>query len=122
MPVRTYGLTHLALAVRDVEASARFYEQAFGARRTYADGESIQVDGPGPHDVIVLTTDPGNAGKSGGVGHFGFRLMDPADIDPAVDACLAAGARLKERGEFSPGHPFARVLDPDGYEIEIWFE
>lgn len=26
------------------------------------------------------------------------------------------------RGEFAPGMPFAYVRDPDGYEIEIWFE
>jgi hypothetical protein len=26
------------------------------------------------------------------------------------------------RGEFAPGLPFAYVHDPDGYEIEIWFE
>jgi hypothetical protein len=27
-----------------------------------------------------------------------------------------------KRGEFAPGFPFAYVADPDGYEIEIWFE
>jgi len=26
------------------------------------------------------------------------------------------------QGEFSPGFPFAYVADPDGYEIEIWYE
>ncbi len=26
------------------------------------------------------------------------------------------------RGEFAPGLPYAFVRDPDGYEIEIWFE
>jgi len=26
------------------------------------------------------------------------------------------------RGEFRPGLPYAYVLDPDGYEIEIWYE
>jgi catechol 2,3-dioxygenase-like lactoylglutathione lyase family enzyme len=30
--------------------------------------------------------------------------------------------RLLRRGEFAPGLPFAYVADPDGYEIEIWFE
>jgi catechol 2,3-dioxygenase-like lactoylglutathione lyase family enzyme len=122
MAARTFGLTHLALAVRDPEASARFYVEAFGGQGTYADAESVQVDGPGPQDVIVFTRDEANAGKAGGIGHFGFRLMDPADVDEAVKAALDAGASLIERGEFSPGHPFARVADPDGYEIEIWYE
>ena len=29
---------------------------------------------------------------------------------------------LVRDGEFSPGFPFAYVNDPDGYEIEIWYE
>jgi hypothetical protein len=29
---------------------------------------------------------------------------------------------MMRRGEFAPGFPFAYVADPDGYEIEIWFE
>jgi hypothetical protein len=33
-----------------------------------------------------------------------------------------AGGRLLRRGEFAPGLPYAYVADPDGYEIEIWFE
>jgi len=33
-----------------------------------------------------------------------------------------AGGRILRRGESSPGLPYAYVADPDGYEIEIWFE
>jgi len=45
-----------------------------------------------------------------------------ADIDEAVEAATRAGARILRRGEFSPGFPFLYILDPDGYEIEIWYE
>jgi hypothetical protein len=34
----------------------------------------------------------------------------------------SAGGVLTSRGEFAPGLPYAFVRDPDGYEIEIWFE
>lgn len=67
--VKTHGLTHIALKVRDPERSLRFYEQLFGVREAER-----------------------------------------------------AGGKLLRRGEFSPGYPFAYVADPDGYEIEIWFE
>jgi catechol 2,3-dioxygenase-like lactoylglutathione lyase family enzyme len=30
--------------------------------------------------------------------------------------------KVLRRGEFAPGFPFAYVADPDGYEIEIWYE
>jgi len=33
-----------------------------------------------------------------------------------------AGGTVLRRGEFAPGLPFAFVRDPDGYEIEIWYE
>ena len=53
---------------------------------------------------------------------FGFRLVDPDDIDRAIAEVERAGGRLLRRGEFAPGLPYAYVADPDGYEIEIWFE
>jgi catechol 2,3-dioxygenase-like lactoylglutathione lyase family enzyme len=122
MPIRTHGLTHISLAVRDPERSLRFYERLLGVREYYRDESSIQVQGPGSHDVIAFERDEGAAGRSGGIGHFGFRLVDPADIDEAVASALAAGGTLLRRGEFAPGFPFAYVADPDGYEIEIWYE
>jgi hypothetical protein len=43
-------------------------------------------------------------------------------MDAAVREVVGAGGRLRRRGEFGPGLPFACVADPDGYEMEIWFE
>jgi catechol 2,3-dioxygenase-like lactoylglutathione lyase family enzyme len=82
----------------------------------------IQALGPGAHDVIAFEKDSALAGARGGITHFGFRLLAPADIDAAVRAALDAGGRLIERGEFAPGMPYAYVRDPDGYTIELWYE
>ena len=120
--VKTHGLTHLNLAVRDPDRSLRFYRDVFGVVEYFRDATSIQVQGPGPHDVIAFEKDAQAAGRVGGVTHFGFRLTTPDDIDLAVREAEKAGGRLLRRGEFSPGFPFAYVADPDGYEIEIWFE
>ena len=120
--IRTLGLSHLNLAVRDPQRSLDFYARAFGVREYYRDDDQVQVLGPGPHDVLAFELDPGAAGRAGGIGHFGFRLASPDDVDAAVDAALAAGGALRRRGEFAPGLPFAYVADPDGYEIELWFE
>jgi hypothetical protein len=122
MSAKTHGLTHLSLAVADLERSKRFYELAFGAREYWRDDNSIQLLGPGPHVVLALELDPVNAGRTGGISHFGFRLIDAAGIDAAVDAALQAGGSLIERGAFAQGRPFAYVADPDGYRIEMWFE
>jgi catechol 2,3-dioxygenase-like lactoylglutathione lyase family enzyme len=120
--VKTHGLTHVGLAVRDPERSLHFYREVFGVVEYFRDKTTIQVQGPGPFDVIAFERRPEEAGRAGGIEHFGFRLTDPADIDHAVREVEKAGGRLLRRGEFSPGFPFAYVADPDGYEIEIWFE
>ncbi len=120
--IRTHGLTHISLAVRDPDSSLAFYQKVFGVKEYYRDENSIQVLGPGRHDVIAFDKDVTNAGKGGGIAHFGFRLIEPGDIDAAVAEVERAGGRLVRRGEFAPGLPFAYVHDPDGYEIEIWFE
>ena len=122
MPVPTHGLTHISLAVRDPDRSLEFYSKVFGVKEYYRDGTTIQVLGPGPNDVLAFEKDEAQAGKSGGIAHFGFRLVDPADIDGAVVTVEAAGGSIVEKGEFAPGFPFAFVKDPDGYIIEIWFE
>ncbi|MDP9193719.1 MAG: VOC family protein [Acidobacteriota bacterium] len=120
--IPTHGLTHISLAVRDPERSLAFYASVFGVEEYFRDESSIQVKGPGMHDVIAFERDSKNAGRAGGIQHFGFRLIDPDQIDAAVDSVIAAGGTLLRRGEFAPGFPYAYVTDPDGYEIEIWFE
>ncbi len=121
-PVPTYGLTHIALAVRDPERSFEFYERVVGSVAVYRSESFIQVQTPGSRDVIVFERNAETAGRSGGVMHFGFRLSSPADIDHACMAIEAAGGVVHDRGEFVPGEPYVFFSDPDGYEVEIWYE
>ena len=120
--VRTFGLTHIALLVSDVDQSSRFYQSVFGAIEVYRDAGFAQLQTPGSRDVLVLEHAPKRAGKRGGVAHFGFRLVAPSDIDEARTAVESAGGTVREQGEFVPGEPYLFALDPDGYEFEIWFE
>lgn len=120
--VRTFGLTHIVLTVADAERSLGFYERVFGVREYWRDGGQIQATTPGAHDVIAFNQGKRNIGRTGGIEHFGFRLVDPRDIDEAVRLVLDAGGELVERGDFGAGQPFAFVKDPDGYLVEIWYE
>jgi catechol 2,3-dioxygenase-like lactoylglutathione lyase family enzyme len=120
--VKTYGLTHIALAVRDVERASRFYQTVLGAVEVYRQQGFAQLQTPGTRDVLVLEEAPDRAGAAGGVTHFGFRLRTPADIDAAIAAVEAAGGRVRESGEFVPGEPYLFASDHDGYEFEIWYE
>lgn len=119
--VKTHGLAHLSLSVKDPEISKRFYESVFGAREYYRDEECIQLLGPGPRDVLSFDKSD-EQGKRGGITHFGFRLTRPEDIDLAAAEVVKAGGKILHRGEFNPGQPYIYAQDPDGYEMEIWFE
>lgn len=88
----------------------------------YESEDFVQVQTSGTRDVIVFVRKPREAGKSGGIVHFGFRLRRAADIEHAKTAVRKAGGTIKETGEFVPGEPYVFFNDPDGYEVEIWYE
>ena len=119
--IKTYGLTHVALSVKDPDASLLFYEALFGVKEYFRNETSIQVLGPGAQDVIAFEKCETNRPK-GGIDHIGFRLTDPQDIGGAIETVKALGATIVNQGEFGPGSPFLNILDPDGNQIEIWFE
>ncbi|HET8623801.1 MAG TPA: VOC family protein [Gemmatimonadales bacterium] len=119
--IETYGLTHVALAVRDAERAFAFYQHVFGAVAVYRERGCIQAQTPGSRDVLVFEERARRAG-SGGIAHFGFRLVRPSDIDAAARTVKEAGGTVVEQGEFVPGEPYLFCRDPDGYDVEIWYE
>jgi catechol 2,3-dioxygenase-like lactoylglutathione lyase family enzyme len=120
--IATYGMCHVALAVHDPDRSLSFYRAVFGVVPVYRDADFIQAQTPGSRDVIVFERNAKQAGKAGGIVHFGFRLHDPAEIDLAIRAVREAGGKIVSSGEFVPGEPYVFFTDPDGYEVEIWYE
>ena len=121
MPVKTHGLTHIALAVEDPQRSFDFYRRVLGVVAVYKQADFIQAQTPGSRDVLVFERGR-RAGKSGGIAHFGFRLTKAADLPVALRAIKSAGGTITSQGEFVPGEPYVFFKDPDGYEVEIWYE
>jgi catechol 2,3-dioxygenase-like lactoylglutathione lyase family enzyme len=120
--IRTHGLTHIALAVKNAKRSFEFYRKIFGLIKVYDQDGWIQAQTPGARDVIVFDESAPRIGKKGGVAHFGFRLVDPRDVDLAATAVKKAGGKVLDKGEFVPGEPYLFCVDPDGYVIETWYE
>lgn len=120
--MKHHGLTHVALAVKDVRRSLAFYRKVLGVVPVYEEEDSIQAQTPGTHDVLVFERDSRRAGRRGGVAHFGFRLVEPVPLANIVRRVKNAGGRVLSKGEFAPGLPYVFFEDPDGYEVEIWYE
>ena len=120
--IRTSGLTHLHLAVRDVRKSLKFYSDVFGMQVQFWVGEGmVFLNTPDSGDTLTLRQagqdEP--VGPGGGVGHFGFRLQNKNELEKAIQEVVAGGGSLMEQGEHQPGVPYAYVTDVDGYVVEL---
>src|SRR5690348_9590897 len=97
--IKTEGLTHIQLVVSDLNRSLRFYKEVFGMEEMFRDGpDLVFLRTPESRDTITLNANCQGVvpGDSGGVSHFGFRLLDNADLDRAVSEICAAGGQLVE--------------------------
>ena len=77
---------------------------------------------PGSNDIIVFEKRKAKYGETGGIAHFGFRLRKPEEIDTIINKVRTAGGLILDQGEFVPGSPYIFFKDPDGYEVEVWYE
>ncbi len=119
---KTYGLTHIAIAVKDLDQTLAFYQKVFEVKVMYHKDDFLQVTTPGANDIIVFEKKKAEYGKTGGIVHFGFRLRDARDIDEMAKRINSAGGTIVEKGEFVRGEPYIFFKDPDGYKVEIWYE
>ena len=103
---------------REAEREGRYR----GSAADHKDG-FIQLTTPGCHDILVFEEKKDQPiGQTGGIAHFGFRLRNAADIDEMVNKVIGAGGTIVDKGEFVPGSPYMFFQDPDGYNIEVWYE
>ena len=119
---KTYGLTHIAIAVKDLDQTLAFYQKVFEVKVMYHKDDFLQVTTPGSNDIIVFEKKKADYGKTGGIAHFGFRLRDAKDIDEMAKRIKSAGGTIIDKGEFVPGEPYIFFKDLDGYEVEICYE
>ena len=120
---RTYGLTHLALSVSDLDQTLQFYQKVFDMQVMYHEKNMIQLTTPGCNDILVFEENRTNlVGTSGGIAHFGFRLREAEDIEEMAKEIIHAGGTIVDKGEFVAGSPYIFFKDPDGYIVEVWYE
>jgi catechol 2,3-dioxygenase-like lactoylglutathione lyase family enzyme len=121
------GLTHIALAARDIEASISFYERYAAMkvvhRRAGADSAVAWLSDLTRPFVIVLVHAPGlNDTPLGPFGHIGVAVASREEVDGLAQRARSEG-RLAD-GPTDSGPPvgyWAYIRDPDGNMLEVAF-
>ena len=128
-------LRHIAIAVPDADAAAKFYEQAFGLKRVRESSSAVLMsDGVISLAILNNKTSHEALGHSG-LHHFGV-IAD--DVGAAAEQAVAAGAvytdkdeniakRYANRGQLKDGKLTADALtqeqlkfeDPNGIKFDI---
>jgi catechol 2,3-dioxygenase-like lactoylglutathione lyase family enzyme len=111
-------IDHLAIPVRSVTASTRFYAAAlapFGIEMAEEEG-AVGFGPPGSVDFFVTEGEPAAPM------HIAFAAPDRATVYAFHAAALAAGGRDNGRPGLRPRYHAdyygAYVLDPDGHNVE----
>lgn len=116
-------LRHLAIVVKDLEASARFYENIFDMKRAFVVQDRAIYLTDGVMNLALLnytnTNRPGAQTADGrhGIHHFGFRIEDFKETEAALEAAGATYA-------FDLGDPKGmnyerKWKDPEGILFDI---
>lgn len=93
---KTYGLTHIAVGVKDLKKTKDFYQSVFDMKVMYDEPDFIQLTTPGAHDIIVEKNNSAT-GTSGGIAHFGFRLRNAGDIEAMKKKIRQAGGVITDQ-------------------------
>jgi catechol-2,3-dioxygenase len=123
--IQTFGVSHIQIAVKDLERSANFYQKLFGMKELRRMENVMMLQTPGSSEVFTINqdTDHQEIGHMGGIAHFGFRLREPMDMQEIIRAASNLGAiPTVHGGSEEKGRLYAFVKDPDGYELEIFWE
>jgi catechol 2,3-dioxygenase-like lactoylglutathione lyase family enzyme len=114
-------IDHLSLQVRDVPASAAFYDTVLaplGGQRMLDFGEVIGYGSDRPTFWIGPTTTEGEPREV----HVAFVAADRATVQAFFDVAVAMGAEVlhepRVRPEYHPTYYGAFVRDPDGNNVE----
>lgn len=123
--IQTFGISHIQIAVKDLERSSRFYQRLFGMKELRRFERVVMLQTPGSSEVFTINSNADNqaVGQMGGIAHFGFRLRAPMKMEEMISAASALGAiPIEHGGSEDKGRLYAFIKDPDGYELEIFWE
>jgi catechol 2,3-dioxygenase-like lactoylglutathione lyase family enzyme len=112
---------HVGLKVKDIDASARFYEAALGGLGHVLCSRDASGAGLGPKGEPALWLYLARGAKGPGT-HLAFRAGNRAAVDRFHASGLAAGGKDNGapgvRADYGPKYYAAFLIDPDGNNVE----
>lgn len=117
--IKTNGLNHIALKVKDPERTAQFYVDLFNMEITRRTPEMTFLKTIGSTDMITLNRAEGDITPEQGMVHFGF-IVDPSQFDAALQTIeanatpIVSGPGSRDQGRY------VFISDPDGYTVELF--
>lgn len=114
------GMRHLALRVRDPQASKRFYADCFGMKVVWEpDPDNVYLSS-GPDNLALHRAEVGGAGA---LDHMGFIVDTREEVDRLAERFRARGVTLAvEPRDHRDGSRSFYCLDPDGLRIQVLYE
>ncbi len=119
MSLELGGIDHLSLPVADLERSTAFYRDVLGLHEHLRAEEFVLLCCG--TDLLVLQ-ERTLGGPRGVHLHFGFRVDSPREVDRWTERLLDQGVHITQGPEDRHDGRAVCFLDPDGYELEIYYE
>ncbi|WP_342349730.1 VOC family protein [uncultured Nitrospira sp.] len=125
---KTRGLRHLALRVRDVQVSQRFYERLFDMKVVWQpDPENVYLstgyDNLALHQVTSEELSQFNLSQVHPLDHLGFIMESPSSVDALFSEATEQGATIvKPLKQHRDGSYSFYLSDPDLNTIQVLFE
>ncbi|MDE3723070.1 VOC family protein [Nocardiopsis sp. N85] len=112
-----HRIDYVEIPAADLEASKRFYAEAFGWEFNDYGPDYAGIRGPGGREAGGLTPH-GPEHRGGGP----LVLLFSADLDASVAAVEKAGGRVLQGPYAFPGGRRFHFADPAGNELGVWAE
>ena len=114
------NINHLHLKVASVDRAQQFYARFFGLRASVWHGEMLFMRDEAGMDLALAPAK--DATPLPDWFHFGFRLESAEAVAKLHSEMSAAGVALRVPLTTDDELTFFRCRDPDGHDIEIYWE
>ncbi len=126
--MKTQYLGHVALYVKDIERSLKFYRDLLGFAEVARmfDGKAAALTGGRTHHELLLLETGGDKpplqGREPGLFHLGFKIGDSLDeLRAAKEEFERGGVRIEGQSDHGVSQSLY-LKDPDGNEIEVYVD